>query len=224
MEISVKDRLYYLKRAVLIGLYTLIGVLLMLWLSSLLIQLSTRDQIYQDPSLLPPTKVALVLGTASSVNGRDYNSYFYYRIEKAAELYKQGKIQHFLLSGDNSSNNYNEPKDMKQLLVNMGVPSSKITLDYAGFRTLDSVVRAKEIFGQNEICIITQAFHTPRALYIANYYDMKAVAINAKVTKNRSRWLLLCRESLAKVKTLLDLHIFGTKPKYLGEKIEIKTK
>ena len=96
------------------------------------------------------------------------NPFFEKRIETAAELYRIGKIDHFILSGDNRSMYYNEPMAMLKALLKKGVPASAITLDYAGLRTLDSIVRCKQIFGQNKIIIITQPFHSYRALFISS--------------------------------------------------------
>gem|GEM_PF-4345032 len=101
-------------------------------------------------------------------------------MQTAAELYKQGKIVHFIVSGDNRTRYYNEPLEMQKALVKLGVPIAAITLDYAGLRTLDSIVRCKEIFGQDNITIITQPFHSYRALFISDYYDVNAVALVAR--------------------------------------------
>ena len=183
---------------------------------------STSDQTYENMEDLPKYKVALVLGTSSSLNGVHYNSYFYDRMTTAAKLYHQGKVRHFLLSGDNHKEGYNEPEDMKKLLVKLGVPKRAITLDYAGFRTLDSVVRARKVFGQDEFCIISQSFHVPRALYIANAYGIKASAAVAPTSaSSKSHFSVRLREVFARCKAFLDLYIFDVDPKYLGEPIKL---
>ena len=126
-----------------------------------------RDR-YNTINKLPQNDVALVLGTSKyTVNGYQ-NPYFYYRIEAAAKLYQAKKVKHILVSGDNRLKSYNEPKEMQQALEKRGIPTKAITLDYAGFRTLDSVVRSKEVFGQKRITIVSQKFHNHRALFIAN--------------------------------------------------------
>ena len=102
-------------------------------------------------------------------NGNN-NLYFDYRILAAVELYKAGKIKYILISGDNRKKDYNEPEEMKKALIQKGVPAKFIYLDYAGFRTLDSVVRAKEVFGQNQLTIISQRFHNERAIYLAEKF------------------------------------------------------
>jgi SanA protein len=139
----------------------------------------------------------------------------------AAALYRLGKIDHFILSGDNSTRYYNEPIEMRKALIKEGVPATAITLDYAGLRTLDSVVRSKAIFGQDRITIITQSFHSYRALFISNYYNIDAVAMVAEDPDLDHTLRVHIREYLARTKAVLDLYIFKTAPRYLGEKEKI---
>ncbi len=126
-----------------------------------------------------------------------------------------------LVSGDNSTIHYDEPNMFKEDLIKMGIPSEKIFLDYAGFRTLDSVVRAKEVFQEDDFIIISQPFHNERALFIADQKDIKAIAFNAKSVGKSYGFKTQVREKLARVKTVLDLYILRTKPKFLGKKIFI---
>ena len=185
------------------------------------IQSSTKKQIYSSVNDVPARKVGLVLGTARLINGTYRNPYFDTRIETAATLFKAGKVKHLLVSGDNSIESYNEPEDMQKALIKAGVPASAITLDYAGFRTLDSVVRCAKIFGQDQFVLISQAFHTPRALFIANFYGLDAIAINTKSVL-KSHWTKpKIREYLAKCKAVLDLYILRKQPKFLGKKEKI---
>ena len=109
---------------------------------------STQQRVYEDVATVPHNKVALVLGTSSRLVGGKPNPFFVNRMAKAAELYKQKKVEHFILSGDNRTIYYNEPETMRDALIALGVPDSIITLDYAGIRTFDSIVRSKEIFGR----------------------------------------------------------------------------
>jgi len=120
------------------------------------------------------------------------------------------------VSGDNSRKDYDEPSDFKNDLITKGIPEHKIFLDYAGFRTLDSVVRAKEIFGQTSITFISQKFHNQRAIYIANHYNINAIGFNANDVYNRH-----LREYFARSKAGIDL-VFNVQPKFLGEKIIIQ--
>jgi len=125
-----------------------------------------------------------------------------------------------LASGDNLTSN-DELFVFKEDLIKLGIPADKIFLDYAGFRTLDSMVRAKEIFGQESITFISQKFHNERAIYLAEKFDIKAIGFNAKdVSSDYGRYTSF-REYLARSKAVLDI-IIGTQPKFLGEKIEIK--
>lgn len=131
-----------------------------------IISVTTMDRIYRDIDTVPSEEVGVLLGTSPGVDGR--NLYFTTRIEAAKELYERGKIKKILVSGDNGNAAYNEPLYMKNALIKAGVPEKDITLDYAGFRTLDSIVRAKEVFSlTGGFTIISQPFHVERALYIA---------------------------------------------------------
>lgn len=182
---------------------------------------STEELVYADLAELPDHRIALVLGTSHRSVGGGPNPFFQKRIEMAAKLYSLGKIDHFILSGDNSTRYYNEPVEMKKALIRKGVPASAITLDYAGLRTLDSVVRSKKVFGQNKITIITQPFHSYRALFISRYYNMDAVAMVADDPDLQHTIRVHLREYLARTKAVLDLYIFKTDPRFLGEKEEI---
>ena len=135
-------------------------------------------------------------------------------------LFKAQKVDYILISGDNSRQGYDEPTDMKEALVAQGVPSQKIYLDYAGFRTLDSVVRAKEIFSLTQLTVVSQAFHDQRAIYLAQKYGIDAIGFCAKDVDKYTGFKTSVREYFARVKVFWDL-TFGVKPKFLGEKIEI---
>ena len=181
---------------------------------------STRHQIFSDLSLVPYRKVGIVLG-ANKVWRKEENPFFKYRMEAAVALFNAGKIKHLIVSGDNHVSSYDEPTDMKNELIKLGVPDSCITLDYAGFRTFDSVIRCKEVFGQDSVTIISQEFHNERALFIANYFKMSAVAFNAQDVPNQYSVDTHLREYFAKCKAVLDLYIFHSTPHFLGEKVKI---
>ena len=148
------------------------------------------------------------------------NAYFYNRIKAATDLYKSGKIQYIIVSGDNSSKDYNEPEDMQFALIQQGVPQDRIILDHAGFRTLDSVVRAKDIFGQTKIVIISQKFHNERAVFLAQKNGIQAFGYNAEDVNKYAGLKTNLREYLAKAKAYWDL-ILCVQPKFGGEKILI---
>lgn len=185
------------------------------------VRLKTKDRTFSETEEVPYTQVALVLGTDSITPWGTENLYFKYRIEAAADLYHAGRISYLVVSGDNSKPNYNEPQMMTNALVRLGVPSYAIYQDYAGFRTLDSVVRCKKIFGQDTILVISQQFHNERALFLANCNDIYAIAFNAKNVS--TRWIAIkniIREHLARVKLFLDI-IFAKSPKFIGDSIHI---
>ena len=182
---------------------------------------STSEAVYTEIGAVPARKVALVLGTSHRTQNGGPNPYFEKRIQTASDLYHSGKAVHFILSGDNSTQYYNEPLEMKKALVRKGVPESAITLDYAGLRTLDSIVRSKEVFGQDRIIIITQPFHCYRALFISRYYDMDAVAMVAEEPDFDKSRNVRIREYFARTKAVLDLYVLGTGPRFLGQKEEV---
>ncbi len=168
---------------------------------------------YDDVNRIPHRNVGLLLGTSKyTIFGRD-NEYYQRRIEAAYELYSKGKIDTILISGDNSKKDYNEPETMMADLVALGVPKDRFVLDYAGFRTLDSVVRVKNVFGRDSVTIISQEFHNVRALYLAENVGVDAIAFNALYPIYRKSVKIIIREKLARVKVVLDV-LLGVKPKF----------
>lgn len=196
-----------------------VGLLFVLW-SNYLIEKDTAEYVTSEISKLPNEKTGLLLGTSKTLKDGLKNLYFYYRIDAAEALYKAGKIKYILISGDNSTKNYSEPEDMQAELVARGIPQDKIFLDFAGFRTLDSVVRSKEIFGQKSFIVISQKFHNERAVYIAQKFGIKAYGYNAKDVNKYAGIKTKIREKFARAKVFVDL-IFGVKPKFAGEKVVI---
>ena len=185
------------------------------------IEQTCKTSLYSNLKQVPANKVGLVLGTSICLRDGRPNLYFKYRIQAAYALYKAGKIKYILVSGDNGFESYNEPREMHNALVKLGVPSEAIVLDYAGFRTLDSVVRCKKVFGQQNVTIISQPFHNKRALYIASNYGMKAIGFNARDVNLYTGFKTQLREKLARVKVFIDLYLINKQPKFLGDKIEI---
>ena len=180
---------------------------------------STKDLIYTVSSA-PQNNVALVLGTSKRTVGGKPNRFFVERMNTAATLHSSAKVKHILVSGDNRTKYYNEPRDMLNALGDLNIPYEDVSLDFAGLRTLDSVVRCNEVFGQHKVTIVTQEFHCYRSLFIASYFDMDAIAVSADDGGPIGNTLAL-REVLARTMAVLDLYILQRKPKYLGEKIEL---
>jgi len=199
----------------LIGFTLLIALVV---LSNAWVVWSTESKVLYEPDQLKDAGIALVLGTSHRMHSGVPNPFFENRIATAARLYQNGKVAHFILSGDNRTKYYNEPLEMKKALMKQGVPDSAITMDHAGLRTLDSIVRCKEIFGQSNIIIITQPFHSYRALFISNFYKMEAVALVAQEPTQEISILVYLREYLARTKAILDLYVLRTEPRHLGEK------
>lgn len=161
-----------------------------------------------------------MLGTSRYTKRGFENPYFANRIKAAVQLYKKGKIKHILVSGDNRLKEYNEPRFMLNALLKEGIPESAITMDFAGFRTLDSIVRCREVFGQQKTTIISQKFHNQRALFLANHRKLDAVGFNAQDVPLAWSWKVRFREYLARCKAVLDL-IVNKQPKFLGERVPI---
>lgn len=179
----------------------------------------TRAQIYTDINAIPRNKVGLLLGTAKYQDrGKNIvNSYYQYRIEAAVALYMAGKIDYIIVSGYNTQY-YNEPAMMMQDLIARGVPAKHIVIDNAGYRTLDSILRCRDVFGQSTFTIISQQFHNERAIFIANHKRLNVVAFNA--LDGDSFWDVMVREKLARVKMVLDL-LSNRQATYYGPAIPI---
>jgi SanA protein len=122
-------------------------------------------RLYDDLAAVPHREIAVVLGTSKYSRGR-LNSFYTGRIRAAAELYHAGKVDGILVSGDNGTVEYNEPDEMRADLIALGVPAEHITADYAGFRTLDSIYRAGDVFRLESYIVVSQPFHIERALYL----------------------------------------------------------
>jgi SanA protein len=207
----------WLKRITLTaGAVILLGLLFVAWANYAAVHAS-RGKLFDDVGEIPASRVGLVFGTTDRFQDRE-NLYFRYRIDAAEKLWRAGKIEIILVSGDNREKNYNEPEKMRRALVKRGIPEDRITCDYAGLRTLDSVVRAKEIFGLNEAIFISQRFHNERAIYLAQANGMKVTGFNARDVATRGGLKTRIREVGARVKMWLDVRVLGTRPKHLGEK------
>jgi len=182
---------------------------------------TTSGQLYTNTDAIPKKKVGLLLGTAKYKDKarKIINPFYQNRIDATVALYMAGKIDFVIVSGDNSTAYYNEPAMMKEDLIARGVPANHIFMDNAGFRTLDSILRCRDIFGEDNITIISQKFHNERALYIANHKKVQAVAFNAADAESYTNPII--RERFARVKMALDL-LLNTQAKYYGERVEIK--
>ena len=172
-------------------------------------------RVFTSVEDVPAREFGLLLGTTRLVKGKYRNDYFYKRIRAAADLYRAGKIRKIIVSGDNSRTDYNETGDMKRELAAEGVAPDDVLMDYAGFRTLDSVVRARNLYGANELTVISQEFHVERAVYLADRHGIDAVGFAAEDTVVQSaRVRLSIREAFARVLAVLDAEILHRKPHF----------
>jgi len=181
---------------------------------------ASRGRLFTDVARLPETKVGLVFGTTDKINGRE-NLYFRYRIDAAVEVWNAGKLEILIVSGDNLSPYYDEPEKMRQALIERGVPKDRIVRDPRGLRTLDSVVRTKEIYGASSVLMISQRFQNERAIYLAKANGIEAYGYNARDVETQAGLKTRLREIGARVKMWLDVNFLNTRPSHLGKKIEL---
>ncbi len=199
--------------------------LLVLWLCDRYVALATGDLIYGNLSRLPARDTALVLGTARHDLVRGMNPFYTARLAATARLFHGGKVKAVLVSGDNRTKAYNEPKMMRRDLIAHGVPAEFVTMDFAGFRTLDSVVRAREVFGQKAFVIVTQRFQLERALYIARAHGIDAIGYVADSPPDFDwTWKVRMREVLARFRAVLDVNFLNTMPRFLGPSVEVRAR
>ena len=209
-------------------LWLILKLLLILMVSALALTLlcnflvgRTADYaLYSSLDALPHKQVGILLGTSKYSRQGGLNDHYRLRVNAAIELFKAGKIDYILISGDNSTPFYDEPTTIRRDLLKSGIPAQNIYRDYAGFRTLDSILRAHHVFELDSFTIISQAPHSKRALYIAIHHDIDAVAFNAGDGHNTDISNKI-REMLARVLAVMEVHFFNTGPKFLGPTIEI---
>lgn len=183
---------------------------------------STRAAIFTDLSLLPKNDVALVLGTARyNSDGHSPNPFFLGRMNTAARLYREGKVRHLLVSGDNGHVGYDEPTWMRDALMERGVPRSAITLDYAGFRTLDSMARAKNVFGLQRFTIVTDDFHISRAVFLARSYGLDVAGFPSERVAYWWSKKVRTRELASRTVAFLEVYLLHTRPRYYGPPVKI---
>lgn len=178
------------------------------------VAMAGRGRIHADVALVPVRRVGVVLGAGQG------SRYYRWRMDAAAELFKAGRVEFLLASGDNNRKDYDETSAMKRDLVRRGVPAEKIYCDYAGFRTLDSMVRAKKVFGLNECVVISQPFHCARAIFLANGCGLDAVGFAARDVTGLESARVVLRERFARVAACVD-RIIGRAPKFLGTPVRI---
>lgn len=168
-----------------------------------------------------PCRVGILLGASPWLADGRPNLYCRYRIDAAEALFKAGKVQYLIVSGDNGRRDYDEPTWIRDELIRRGVPPARIYRDYAGFRTLDTVLRARDVFGLEESLFISQPFHNERALFLARRHGLAAYAFNARDVDARNGLRTRLREKLARMKAVLDVFVFHTGAKFAGPPVVI---
>ena len=206
------------KRWLIAGIGFCLVVLILVLTADADIRHRAQGRLFDDVTAIPVKKVGLLLGTGKYLANGSVNPYYAYRIDAAEQLLRAGKIRYLVISGDNSRESYNEPEMMRRDLMARGIDSSVVYLDFAGFRTFDSMIRLKDVFGQTQVTVISQPFHNERALYIASRRGIEAIGFNARDLPASKGWKVALREKGARVKVFLDLW-FGKTPKFLGEPV-----
>lgn len=207
------------KKILIVGASGFIVGCLIILLINRAVNKSAEGKIYSDVNVVPGTDVAVVLGTSRWLLNGCENNYFTYRIDAAASLYLTGKVKKILVSGDNGTTYYNEPYEMLNALIDKGVNAKDIVLDYAGFRTFDSMIRANKVFGLNNFIVVSQDWHCERAIYIGKANNISITGFAAKDPNVSTKAQL--REYPARVSAFLDCYILKTHPKFLGDKIDV---
>jgi len=208
-------------------LFALIGVVLLAGLFVFATNravLSAGDgRMYFQAEQVPAREVAIVLGSAPQIRGKWKNPFFESRLDASAELWRAKKVRYFILSGDNGRNDYDEPSAMRDALIARGVPADSVTLDYAGFRTLDTMARAKAVFGQHSVIVITDDFHLSRSLFLAQAHGLDAVGFCGEHVAFGTSARTRIREIGSRTKAWLDVYVLHTKPKFLGPPVAVPT-
>ncbi|MGB3652693.1 MAG: ElyC/SanA/YdcF family protein [Rivularia sp. (in: cyanobacteria)] len=181
------------------------------------VKIVTSSRRYNNPNQIPSQRVAIVLG-AGIYNGQP-SPMLADRISAAVELYKLGRVKKLLMSGDNSSEDYDEVTAMQRYAVKLGVPQKDITLDHAGFKTYESCYRAKEIFGVKQAVVVTQNFHLPRAVYLCSQLGVDTYGLGTPDWESYRQETVMrytFREYLSTIKALWQVYITRPKPTFLG--------
>ena len=210
-----------IKPAAITGAILLASVCVASVVSERVVVQAAAGRLYDAPSDVPIHDVAVVLGTSPKVAGGRPNLLYEARIDAAAQLYTAGRVKCLLVSGDNGDRRYNEPTRMRADLIRRGIPAKDVVCDYAGFRTLDSIVRAQKVFGQDRFVIVSQPFHNERAVYIARQRGINAIAYNAvQAPLGFGLWV---RERFARFTAILDMNVFNRQPRFLGKREAMPT-
>ncbi len=210
------------RRLLKLGLWGTLSIILLIALAEGWTMALSHGRCHDSAAECRPNSVGLVLGCSKYVR-RGYSNYFYVkRMEAAAALWHSGKVRCIIVSGDNRAMNYNEPRDMKNSLIKLGVPANRIVCDFAGICTYDSVVRANRIFGADKLIIVSQENHVERAVAIARHMNIDAEGLNApRFAMTRSSLVRsYLRERAARIAMLYDF-LTNRTPHHMGEPVKL---
>jgi SanA protein len=188
--------------------------------TNLVITRSAADDIVRDPREAPSAKVAIVLGAAVYENAV-LSAMLADRLATGVELYKSGRVEKLLLSGDHGQTSYDEVNAMLRYCLDNGVPEEDVFTDHAGFDTYDTMYRARDVFQVTDALIVTQEFHLPRAVYTARRLGLRATGVVADLRPYGGEWRSELREWPARANAFFQLHVTKPKPRYLGPVIPI---
>ena len=199
-----------MKKLMLVVIIIMTVILVLMLISNQIVVNNAEGKAFSEIDSVKYNKVGLLLGTTPQARITKVKNYFFiYRIDAAEQLYRAGKIEKILISGDEHSlDGINEPECMRDSLVARGIPAEDIYLDGKGYRTINSVINANKVFGLKSFTIISQEFHNERALYQAEHLGLDVEnlqAFNAKMPTSRRAYLTSIREYFARVKMFWDL-------------------
>jgi len=192
------------------------GILLLFGLDSY-IKHQTSDRIYLNKNSLPDFQTVIILGASVHSDGK-LSPVLKERVDAGLGLYRDGKVQNFLLSGDNRKSDYDEVNSMRNYLLDRNVPDSLIFVDPAGLDTYDSMYRSGEVFDVSNAIVVTQKFHLPRTLFIASRLGLDYYGFPAEQTDHKTETSLVRREKIANVKALFEV-IIQQKPASINYKM-----
>lgn len=198
----------------------MLTLLIILFLANKRITFATRKKTTSKLKKVGKRHVALLLGTSKYIRTGWINPYYKFRVEAAVELFEAGKVNYILVSGDNGKKSHNDSRMIYLDLVKHGIPSERIVLDHAGYRTFNSVVRCKTIFGQDGMVVVSQRFHNERAIFIAQRFGIDAIGYNAKSVSIKRGIGTSLREFLARMKVFIDL-MFNSGFKFSGKSVKV---
>jgi SanA protein len=186
-----------------------------------LVRRASAGRLYGGTADIPHREVGLVLGCTRRLGDGTPKPFFNSRVRAAIELFQARKVDYLLVSGDNHTMGYDEATDMRDSLLQAGIPANRIYCDCAGFRTLDSIVRARDVFGLKEVTMVSQEFHNQRAIFLSAHEGIDAIGYNAQDVDLGDASGAHRRDSLAKVKAVLDIYLLRTRPHFLGPRVSI---